>query len=153
MGDFGALIAGVKATADIARSVRDVNDQARINTAVAEMMDKLMDVQGRLATTQVEHLELIEEAKQLKEQVASEQRFERYRLEKTPMGGYVMPLKDEYVTTDCPPHVICHHCRESGRVSIMNEASTQFSCKACGYVARRARRDYGSRPGKHPGFM
>lgn len=53
MGDFGALIAGVKATADIARSVRDVNDQARINTAVAEMMDKLMDVQGRLATTQV----------------------------------------------------------------------------------------------------
>lgn len=135
MGDFGALIASVRAATDIARSVRDVNDQARINTAVADMMDKLTDVQGRLAATQVEHLELNEEVRRLKEQLASEQRFERYRLEKTPLGGYVMPLKDEHVTADCPPHVICHHCKEGGRVSIMNETSVRFSCRACGYVA------------------
>ncbi|GEK71835.1 hypothetical protein HHA04nite_03790 [Halomonas halophila] len=83
----------------------------------------------------------------MKEELAKEARFERLRLERTPTGDIVMPLKDEHITSDEPAHVICPVCKEDKRVSVMTEDEYWYRCPSCKYLAGKKKRPPSSRRG------
>ncbi|SDJ24314.1 hypothetical protein SAMN04487867_12974 [Vreelandella titanicae] len=138
MFEIGALVTTIKATVELAKSAKDVNDQAQINAAISDIMERLMAVQSELFSKQQENHALLEEVKLLKAKIESDQRFEKYRLQKTPMGYYTMPLRDEFVTEDQPRHSICHVCREKGIRSILSENKFMYACPTCEHKAWKA---------------
>jgi hypothetical protein len=135
MFEIGALVSTIKATVELAKSAKDVNDQAQINAAISDIMERLMTVQSELFNKQQENHALLDEVKLLKAKMENDQRFEQYRLEKTPMGYYFLPLRDEFVTADLPHHSICHVCREKGIRSILSENDYGYTCPTCGHKA------------------
>lgn len=135
MVEIGALVATIKSTVELAKSAQDANEQAKVNAAVSDIMERLMTVQSELFAKQQENQALLDEIRQLKDQIESDRRFDQYRLEKTPVGFYFMPLRDELVTVDCPPHSICHVCREKGVLSILSEHENAYTCPSCGHRA------------------
>lgn len=154
MVDFVALTGSIKTAFDLARSAKDVNDQARANVAVIGIMEQLMEVQSQLSSTQVEYQALLEEVSRLKSELDDKRRFDNYRLERAPMGGYIFTLKAGCVTEDCPPHSICPRCKEDGRLSVLTDTEYRFDCPACPFVAgKKPRPPRNQRRVVHSGFM
>lgn len=141
MIEVGAAVTGLKAAIQAAKAIKDVNDQAELNAAVAEVMEKLASSQSDLVALLAEHHELIDENRQLKEELEKQQRFNKYRLEWTEGGYLIMPLKEEHVTDDQPPHAICPRCKEDDRLSVMNDDGLWYKCTSCGYLACRRGRN------------
>lgn len=153
MVDFVALTGSIKTAFDLAKSAKDVNDQTRANAAVIGIMEQLMEVQSKLSATQVEYQTLLEEVVRLKSELEDKKRFEDYRLERTPMGGFIFTLKEGFTTGDRPPHSICPRCKEDGRLSVLSESEYRFDCPACPFIAGQKPRP--ARPRSrtiHPGF-
>lgn len=154
MVDFVALTSSVKTAFDLAKSVKDVNDQARANAAIIGIMEKLMDVQSTLNATQIEYQALLEEVTRLQAELDDKQRFEDYRLERTPMGDFILTLKEGCVTDDRPPHSICPRCKEDGRLSVLSESEHRLACRACRFSAGINPLPIRQRSSTiHPGFM
>ncbi len=147
MVDIVSLGAGLKAAYEIARSAKDVNDEARLNTAISEIMEQLTSARFGLLEMQQQHQQLLDENRELKSLLERKQRFDKYRLERTPTGDMVMPLKDEFISSDEPAHVICPACKEDERVSIMTEDEYWYRCTSCKYLAGKKKRPPSSRRG------
>lgn len=153
MLDITALATSIKSTFDLAKSAKDVNDQARANTAIIGIMQQLMEVQSTLNATQIENRELLEEVAQLKAKLNDNKRFNDYRMERAPMGGYILTLKENCVTEDNPPHSICPLCKEDGRLAPLAESEYRFDCPACQFIAgKKPRPARHRRHTVHPGF-
>ncbi|WP_053857100.1 hypothetical protein [Halomonas sp. A3H3] len=95
MLDITALATSIKSTFDLAKSAKDVNDQARANAAIIGIMQQLMEVQSTLNSTQIENRELLEQVAKLQSKLNDNKRFDDYRMERTPMGGYILTLKEK----------------------------------------------------------
>ena len=153
MGDFAVLTSSLKTAFDLAKSAKDVNDETRVNVAIAGVMEQLMNVQAELASTQVEYQALFEEVKRLRAELDNETRFDDYRLERTPMGGFIFSLRDKHVTEDRPPHSICPCCKEDGRLSVLSDSEYRYDCPSCQFVAgKKPRPPRYRRRTVHPGF-
>nr|CDQ33970.1 hypothetical protein BN993_03421 [Virgibacillus halodenitrificans] len=126
--EIGAAVTAVKGALDLARSAKDVNDRAQLNAAMSDIMDKLTTAQSDLLELLTEHHRLIDENRELKGQLSKEERFEQYRLEKTPFGGHVYQLKNEFVDQDNPEHAICAVCKENGRWSPLTKDDAYYIC-------------------------
>ncbi|WP_108447889.1 hypothetical protein [Halomonas sp. BN3-1] len=134
MVDFVSLGKGLKTAYEIARSAKDVNDQAKLNTAIADIMEQLTSAQFSLFEMQ-QHQELIDENRQLKDQLERAARFDKYQLQQTSTGDYVLVLKDEFAVDGTPKHVICPVCKEDERLAVMTEDGHWYRCSSCKYVA------------------
>lgn len=131
----GAAVTAVRAAMEVAKAAKDINDQAQLNAAMSEVMEKLTTAQSDLLSMIVQQQELAEENRRLKEELAKEEQFEHYRLERTPMGGFILQLKDEHVTQDEPAHAICQLCRDAGKRSILSENDYCYECGICKHRA------------------
>ncbi|WP_222105019.1 hypothetical protein [Halomonas sp. SH5A2] len=140
--EIGAAVTAVKGALDLARTAKDVNDRAQLNAAMSDIMDKLTTAQSDLLDLLTEHHRLIDENRELKGQLSKEERFNQYRLSKTPVGHYIYELKEEYVNENQPAHAICVKCREDGLRSILQEDDYGYFCPTCKTVA-----DFRRQPG------
>lgn len=140
--EIGAAVTAVKGALDLARSARDVNDRAQLNAAMSDIMDKLTTAQSDLLDLLTEHHRLIDENRELKIKLNKEKRFEQYRLKETQRGGFILELKDEYVTQDNPKHNICPVCREEGRSAVMTKGHSYYNCSTCKYGAEHTEQVY-----------
>lgn len=136
MTGIGEAVAAVRGAYALARSAKDITDKVKLDTAVSEVLDALGNAQSALLELQQQYFELIDENRNLKRQLSQEERFEKYRMEKTPKGGFILKLKEEYISDDEPPHAICHVCKESGKFIVMNESELSYTCPTCQYAAR-----------------
>ena len=135
MVDFVSLGTGLKTAYEIARSAKDVNDQAKLNSAIADIMDQLTSAQFSLFDMQQQHQALIDENRKLKEEIAKKERFKRYRLEATPFGGYIFRLIPELAEGGEPDHAICPKCKEEDKLSLLSRNAINYFCQSCEYVA------------------
>lgn len=135
MTGIGEAVAAVRGAYALARSAKDITDKVKLDTAVSEVLDALGNAQSALLELQQQHFELIDENRELKAKMSREERFDQYRLKETPQGGFILELKDEYVTGDNPPHNICPVCKEEGKLSVMPKGRNHYSCSACDYSA------------------
>lgn len=101
------------------------------------MLDALGNAQSALLELQQQHFEILDENRQLKEQLSKETRFDRYFIEKTPLGGFVLRLKPEEVTAQEPDHRACPSCKEQERLSLLSEGKFSYDCqlRECGFSA------------------
>lgn len=129
--EVGAAITAIKAAIDAARAAKDVHDQAQLDAAISEITKELTNAQSDLLSMIVQQQELVEENRRLREEMAKEARFERYRLVETPMGDFILQLKEEHVTDEEPAHAICTYCSEEGRLSYLSKGSHRYRCSAC----------------------
>ncbi|WP_404472095.1 hypothetical protein LG301_15725 [Vreelandella venusta] len=134
--EIGAAVTAVKGALDLARNAKDVNDRAQLNAAMSDIMGKLTTAQSDLLDLLSEHYRLLDENRDLKQKLTKEERFEKYQMEKTAQGHFVMKLKDEFISDGNPPHAICHLCKDSGKFTIMDEGKGYYVCPACNYIAR-----------------
>ncbi|WP_417835240.1 MULTISPECIES: hypothetical protein [Pseudomonadota] len=133
--EIGAAVAAVKGALDLARTAKDVNNQAQLNAAMSDIMDKLTTAQSDLLELLTEHHRLVDENREMQLRLSQEARFDQYRMERTLQGHFILSLKEDFVSTDNPPHAICHVCREKGTRSILDEAEHLYSCPVCKYIA------------------
>ncbi len=133
--DVGAVITAIKASIDAAKAAKNMHGQAQLDAAISEIMEKLTTAQSALLSMLVQQQDLVQENSRLKEELAKEARFERYRLERTPMGGFILRLKEGYESEDEVAHSICHLCKEAGSRSILTENSYCYECGTCGHRA------------------
>lgn len=133
--EVGSVVTAIRGALEVARVAKDVNDQAQLNAAMSEVMEKLTTAQSDLLSLLVQQQDLVEENRRLKEALEKEARFDRYRLCKTPLRHFVYMLKEEHVTEDKPGHAICVKCREVGRLSILQDDEYRYYCQSCGGVA------------------
>ncbi|KHJ49930.1 hypothetical protein PZ78_15675 [Vreelandella venusta] len=129
--DIGATVTAVKGALDLARTAKDVNDRAQLNAAMSDIMDKLTTAQSDLLDLLTEHHRLIDENRDMKQKLANEERFDQYRLKETQQGGFVLELKEEYVTEDNPKHAICQLCSQEGRLTPLNKDPQYYHCPRC----------------------
>ncbi|UDM07804.1 hypothetical protein LG409_02565 [Halomonas sp. NyZ770] len=129
--EIGAAVTAVKGALDLARSARDVNDRAQLNAAMSDIMDKLTTAQSDLLELLTEHHRLVDENREMKLKLANEERFDQYRLKETQQGGFVLELKEEYVTEDNPKHAICQLCSQEGRLTPLNKDPQYYHCPRC----------------------
>jgi len=135
MTGIGEAVTAVRSAYVLARSAKDITDKVKLDTAVSDVLDALGNAQSALLELQQQHFELIDENRELKLKISKEERFDQYRMEKTPEGYFILNLKDEFVDADNPPHAICHVCREKGHKSILDESEAFYFCPNCKYVA------------------
>lgn len=137
MTGIGEAVSAVRGAYAVARAAKDVTDKVKLDTAVSEVLDALGNAQSALLELQQQHFELLDENRQMREQLAREARFDRYYVEKTPLGGFVLRLKPEEVTPQQPDHRACPNCREHGRLSMLAEEDLFYRClvKDCGFLA------------------
>src|SRR5690554_2511441 len=126
--EIGAAVTAIKSAIDAVKAAKDVHNQAQLDAAISEIMEKLTTAQSDLLMMIVQQQDLVEENKRLKEELAKEARFERYRLERTPLGSHILQLKEEFVTPHNPHHPICPVCREDGRLSHLTKDECMYIC-------------------------
>jgi hypothetical protein len=128
-----ASIGAFKAMFDMARGLKDINDDAIRNTAVIALQEKILSAQA-------EQSALIERIHILEKQVADFETWEddrnRYELEDLGSSALAYMLKREFRTTE-PPHFVCTNCFGQHRISIIQQTSLKkgegigFFCPAC----------------------
>ncbi|MEA3251839.1 MAG: hypothetical protein U9Q35_09770 [Pseudomonadota bacterium] len=130
MIDALALFSSIRTTIDIARSAKDVSDQARVDAAMTEITQKLMEIQQQ-------NQSLFDENKRLKDKIENDKRFDRYRLEKTEGGEFILGVRSECLGEGEPLHFICFKCREDGFLSPLSESKEFYRCDRCHGSYRR----------------
>ena len=125
------IASGLKAAYDIARSAKDVHDQVRLNTAISEILEQLSSAQLGVLELQEKYQKVVEENRELKVLLEKARRFDDYQLEKTPLGGFILRLKDGSFNPENPSHAICTNCKEDGKVSVLQEYDTHYYCHSC----------------------
>lgn len=108
VGEVFAGIGAIKSAFDIAKGLKNIDDAARLNTAVIELQEKIITAQSAQAT-------LIERIGELEKEIASFEKWDgekqRYELKNVGWGAFAYMLKpNERGAT--PPHWICTNCYE-----------------------------------------
>ncbi|OLO06654.1 hypothetical protein BTW08_15980 [Salinicola sp. MH3R3-1] len=135
MVEIGAALTALRTAYDTARAAKDVNDAAALNAAVSDIMERLTSAQFTLTEVLQEHHALLDQVRQLREAQAREARFDRYHLEQTRRGYFVLRLDERQAGPYEPNHAICPRCKEDGKLAVMMENDEVLECITCRYSA------------------
>ncbi len=132
--EFLTGLGAFKTMFDIAKGLKDTNDAAVRNAAVIELQEKILGAQAQQTA-------LIEQVRQLEEQVAGFETWQaeksRYELKDLKRGffAYIPKVGEEGGE---PPHALCTNCYQKGVKSILQCNGSQnihhraWDCAACG---------------------
>lgn len=129
-------IGALKGAYDIAKTLKDITDRVKLNEAI-------IDLQNRILAAQEEALEARERLRDMQQQIASFENWERtaarYQLKDFGGSTYAYELRAEASDGE-PPHKACPRCFESKKRSILHfklrDASSRdhYKCEVCGTV-------------------
>ena len=140
MVEIGAALTALRTAYDTAKAAKEVNDQASLNAAVSNIMERLTSAQFTLTEVLQEHHALLDENRRLREAQAKEARFDQYEPERSERGAFVLRLKPSSTEPDEILHAICPDCREGGVLSYLSEDEYGLSCFRCKYYASKKAR-------------
>jgi hypothetical protein len=139
ISEIAAALSALQAAKDIAQAAVGLRDGAAFQSKLIELQSKILDAQSSASAAYEERLSLIEQVRQLKENVA---RFEnwgrekqRYELADVGRGCIAYRLKPEMANGE-PPHSICANCYERAEKRHLQPESRRGSqylvCHECG---------------------
>lgn len=115
----------LQAASKLAKALIGLRDTAMIDAKVIELRDHLIEAQGSTMQSQTEQSALIQEVRDLKQQIMDLEKWEeekqRYQLIEPWSGCFVYALKESSKQTD-PPHWICEHCYQDARKSTLQNS-------------------------------
>jgi hypothetical protein len=116
---------GIKGALDIAKTLKDVRDEALIATKVSDLMALMIQAQSHASAAYARETELAQRIRDLEAKVASFQKWEtekqRYELVKASGGARVYAIKESERGVE-PTHYICPACYERGQKMIFQFA-------------------------------
>ena len=111
----------IKGALDIAKTIKDVRDEAALATQVSDIMHSMIDAQAHASAAYARETELTQRIRELEAQVASFEKWEaekqRYQLERVGSGTFAYRLKESERRGE-PTHYICQPCYERGKKMI-----------------------------------
>lgn len=126
VASIGAALTGLKTAADIAKTMIDMKSHAETQGKVIELQSVILAAQSSALDAQAAQSTLLEEIRNLKEQVArvkdwetQKKRYELHELETT-KGVFVYRLKQDVQPPE-PMHQICANCYENGQKSLLQQ--------------------------------
>ena len=132
-------ISGLKAAADITKSLMQLKSISEVQTKVIDLQTTILSAQSSALAANADQAAMIEEIRTLKEEIARikawESQKQRYQL--TPIGEgatFVFSLKESMCQSE-PAHWICTKCYEDGVRMILQprikEGYTYLYCPKC----------------------
>lgn len=121
-----------KTMLDIAKSMKNMDDAVKRNTAVFDLGEQIIATQARYTAA-------VEQIRELKEKLAQfetwEREKQRYELTEVATGVFSLLLKPS-MRSGQPPHCICAQCYEDRRKSILQitrniYGSVTLTCPRC----------------------
>jgi rubrerythrin len=132
VGEVFAGIGAFKTMFDIAKSLKDMDDAVRRNTAVADLGEQIISAQTRYAAS-------VEQVRDLEEKLRSfetwEREKQRYDLKDLGWGAFAYMLKPPERGSQ-PPTWKCTNCYEHDRIATMQNIMVKgtgqtWTCPSC----------------------
>jgi len=137
LGETMMGISGFKATMDMVKALKDIDDRTRRNEVAIELQEKILGAQAAQAS-------LIEQVGELEKQVADLKAWDadkqRYKLVALKPGVLAYAPKEDMENGE-PAHHLCTSCYQSGLKSILVAATWNpgrchvLVCNDCGWHA------------------
>jgi len=135
------LVTGAGAILGFMKSAIDVTNGLRALAKAPDQVGKIVELQGFLLKAQLAQSALIDEKRNLEEEVVRLKAWDagklNYQLHTVGLGAFVYATKPELRVGE-PPHWICTQCYEDGRKSILqchgrtlNRAKNLWTCHRC----------------------
>jgi len=141
MSAIAGAFTSLRASIEIARAIKDIDDANLIRTKVSELTDQIIDAQQSTLKAQMEQAELMERVRTLEAEIAKLKAWDkekgRYGLKEIQPGLFVYGLKAGE-ERDEPPHSLCPTCFNRGQKSILQQEMrmpgrmTVQVCHECG---------------------
>lgn len=133
--DLSVIASGYSALTaafDIAKGLKNVDDQVKLNAAVIELQQKIADAQHSASAARDAVRELQEK---LAEYEKWDQVADRYQLKDFGEGTYAYELRPDRAAGE-PAHLVCTNCFQSRKRSILQYSHTAsgrkiFDCQGC----------------------
>jgi hypothetical protein len=133
MVDIGAGYAALQAALGIAKGLKDINDQVKLNAAIIELQQKILEAQA--ATTDARQ-QLQEMEAQLFERKAWDATAARYVLKDFGGNTFAYELRQDHANGE-PLHRLCPSCFEGRKRGILqfqfrsDNGQDRYECGSC----------------------
>ena len=125
MADFTMLsntVSSLKSAGQLAKAILDLGVTMDTQVKIFDLQRVIMEAQSNALDAQTEQAALIQEVRDLKQQIMDMENWndekQRYQLTSPWVGGFVYALKEACKGTE-PPHWICAKCYEDGKKSVL----------------------------------
>jgi hypothetical protein len=141
IGSVATVLTSLKTAADMAKVVKDINDETKRQSAVIDLQSAIMNAQSNAITAQVEQHALLKQISQLEAKIAEfdswNSEIDRYKLVDFGGGTFAFELKEEAAKGE-PSHKLCANCVPKKLKSILqfqhrtSLGQGLFKCHGCG---------------------
>jgi hypothetical protein len=138
VGDVIAGLSSFKAMFDIAKSMKDLDDAVKRNSAVSDLWEQIITAQARYTAA-------LEQVGELKEELTRFETWEtekhRYELKQLYRGPFAYILREGQENGE-DPHAICTNCYQRGFKSVLQMSGhvtvhdRTWHCPACKMEAK-----------------
>lgn len=135
--EFPVVLEGIKGAIDIAKGLKTAYDANKVLEVKTDLLERLLDVQGRTLSLQQEHATVINENQRLQTELANFVKWDdtasRYELFRVDTGKFVYALKKSQDPQQ-PPHWLCPNCFDQRQKSILQvpKIGGTYRCPRCG---------------------
>lgn len=132
-------IDGIKGALDIAKTIKDVRDEAVIAAKVSDLTALMLDAQAHATAAYARETDLAQRVRELEAQVASFEKWEtekeRYEFQRVGGGIFAYRLKESEHAVE-PAHYICPKCYEDRKKMVFQftqtyDAGPVHKCPEC----------------------
>lgn len=135
MYELAATISSIKAIGDIAAFFLNSTISVEVRQKAIELQTIIITLQNSIMSVQAQNQELTAENGQLKQQLASAEKWEeeatRYRLMEVLSGTFVYALHFNWSRKGEPIHWLCARCFQNKEKSILQKSGRQYACPIC----------------------
>jgi len=134
-----AIITSVENALGLARTIKDIVDDAKLKTKSIELYDAIISLQSGIFSMQAENHTLLQEKNALEAQLMKIKNWDKekakYELVEIGTGVHVFSFKEENPPTK-PPHYICPKCYYEEKQSILvalyiRSNGNAYGCPEC----------------------
>lgn len=147
LSSITAAIVGLKNAADIAKAMKDLHNQADVQTTVIDLQSAILSAQSDALAAQSDQSMMLQKIRDLQDEVAKvkawDETKQRYQLITPWDGCHVYALKESSKGTE-PPHWICPRCFEDRIRSFLNNDKKHdrgtrdvIKCPRCSFDSER----------------
>jgi hypothetical protein len=136
LSEIATVLSALQAAKDIAKTAIGLRDSAALQTQLIELNSKIIDAQSSASAALEERLSLIEQIRQLKEEIAGFEGWEaekqRYELKQI-HGSFAYASKPDASGAE-PPHYLCANCYHDRKKSFLQpiaSGSRNHKCHRC----------------------
>jgi hypothetical protein len=140
LGSVATVLTSLKTVAEMAKVVKDINDETTRQSAVIDLQSAIMNAQSNAIEAQAEQLAMLKQIAVLEARIAAfdswDTELARYKLTDYGSGTFAYELKSESAISE-PEHKLCANCVSRRTKSILqfqhrtSDKRNLYRCHSC----------------------